>query len=230
MSQQWYYTRGGGSQTGPVETDGLRQLIATGSVSAEDLVWSEGMADWQRAADVHTFFTPAPADPGYAQPAYGQSYAAPVGMLNYQTPVNSRAYAGFWLRFCAAFVDGIILWVIQLPIQFAMGIRPFDPDQKPAIGAAVLSNLISIIVFWLYKSLQESSTYQATLGKRAVGIIVTDEMGNRISFGRATGRHFAEFLSAIILMIGYMMAGWTQKKQALHDMIAGTLVVKKPIA
>jgi uncharacterized RDD family membrane protein YckC len=227
MSQQWYYTRGGGPQTGPVETDALRQLIATGGVTAEDLVWSEGMADWQRAADVQTFFTPA-ADPAPAP--YAQPYGAPVGMLNYHTPVISPPYAGFWLRFCAAFVDGIVLWVVQIPIQFALGIDPFDSQKRVAVGIVVFSNLISIVIHWLYKSLQESSSHQATLGKRAVGIIVTDEIGNRISFGRATGRHFAEYLSALILMIGYLMAGWTRRKQALHDMIAGTLVVKKPKA
>ncbi|MDB5319605.1 MAG: domain containing protein [Phycisphaerales bacterium] len=225
MSQQWYYTRGGGPQTGPIETDALRQLIATGNVTTQDLVWSEGMPDWQRAADVPTFFTPA--DPAPA--AYALPYGAPSGMLNYHTPVIHPPYAGFWLRFCAAFIDGIVLWIVQLPIQFALGINIFEPGQKFTIGVAVLNNVVSIVLRWLYKSLQESSTYQATLGKRAVGIIVTDETGNRISFGRATGRHFAEYLSALIFMVGYLMAGWTQKKQALHDIIAGTLVVKKPL-
>jgi uncharacterized RDD family membrane protein YckC len=71
----------------------------------------------------------------------------------------------------------------------------------------------------------ESSSWQAMLGKRALGIIVTDENGNRLTFGRATGRYWAKFLSYFILMIGFLMAAFTPKKQALHDMVANTLVV-----
>jgi uncharacterized RDD family membrane protein YckC len=73
----------------------------------------------------------------------------------------------------------------------------------------------------------ESSSWQATLGKKAVGIVVTDLDGNRISFARAFGRYFAKLISLITLCIGYMMAGFTEKKQCLHDMICGTLVVKR---
>ncbi len=74
----------------------------------------------------------------------------------------------------------------------------------------------------------ESSPNQATLGKMALSLKVTDMNGERVTFGRATGRHFGKYVSAIILLIGFMMAGWTAKKQALHDMMAGTLVVKEP--
>jgi uncharacterized RDD family membrane protein YckC len=80
---------------------------------------------------------------------------------------------------------------------------------------------------WLYFAMMESSNKMATLGKMAIGIKVTDLNGNRISFGRATGRYFAKILSGMILMIGYIMAGFTEKKQALHDMIASCLVVMK---
>jgi uncharacterized RDD family membrane protein YckC len=86
---------------------------------------------------------------------------------------------------------------------------------------------IRIVLNWLYYSLLESSVWQGTLGKKALGLEVTDLDGNRISFGRATGRFFAKFISAIILFIGYIMAGFTEKKQALHDIIAGTLVIRK---
>jgi len=93
---------------------------------------------------------------------------------------------------------------------------------------ATISSGLSIGVGVAYYVGQESSRKQATLGKRALGIIVTDLHGNRISNGRAVGRYFAKLLSALILLIGYFMAGFTEKKQALHDMIAGTLVVVKP--
>lgn len=78
---------------------------------------------------------------------------------------------------------------------------------------------------WLYFTLMESSKYQATLGKMALGIRVTDLSGSRASWGRVNGRYFASILSGMILGIGFIMAGITQKKQALHDMIAGTLVL-----
>jgi uncharacterized RDD family membrane protein YckC len=87
--------------------------------------------------------------------------------------------------------------------------------------------LLIIVALWLYYALMESSSKQATLGKLALGIVVTDLNGNRISFGRATGRYFGKIVSGMIFAIGYIMAGFTEKKQALHDMIASCLVVLK---
>ena len=87
--------------------------------------------------------------------------------------------------------------------------------------------LALMIVGWLYFALMESSVNQATLGKMALGIKVTDLDGNRISFGRATGRYFGKIVSGMILYIGFIMAGFTEKKQALHDIMASCLVVNK---
>jgi uncharacterized RDD family membrane protein YckC len=94
---------------------------------------------------------------------------------------------------------------------------------------SMLSRLIALaIVFnWLYYALLESSAWQATLGKKALGLEVTDMAGQRISFARATGRYFGKIVSAFILMIGFIMAGFTAQKQALHDMMAGCLVIRK---
>lgn len=86
---------------------------------------------------------------------------------------------------------------------------------------------LALMVSWIYYSLLESSAWQATLGKKALGLEVTDLEGHRISFGRATGRFFGKILSAFILLIGFIMAGFTEKKQALHDILAGTLVIRK---
>lgn len=135
----------------------------------------------------------------------------------------SAIYAGFWKRLAAFLLDGIILsitWIIGgFIVVLAAG--KFSDD----IGT--LLDVIRIILGWLYFSLMESSSNQATVGKMALGIKVTDVNGNRISFARATGRYFAKIISGLILLIGYIMAAFTEKKQALHDMIAGTLVVKK---
>jgi len=218
MPQRWFYTRNGTEKLGPVDTEALHQLIAAGNLFPDDLVWTQGMSEWQRAGDFPEFFAPA-------QPMYAES----VGTLGYQSFVEELPYAGFWLRVCAAVIDGIIVSLGQLPIQFALGVSAFQHHHGGAPIAQLFNNLSSILIYWLYESLQESSKYQATLGKRVMNIVVTDELGQPLNFARATGRHFGKFLSAMICMVGYMMAGWTEKKQALHDMIAHTLVVKKPL-
>jgi uncharacterized RDD family membrane protein YckC len=132
------------------------------------------------------------------------------------------SYAGFWFRFVAWFIDVMIVncgvWVMQLVLGAALG-----PLGIPLII------LLGLFAPWLYFASMESSDRQATLGKLAVGIRVTDLDGaTRISFPRATVRHFAKILSTLILLVGYLMAGFTERKQALHDILARTLVVKRP--
>lgn len=123
-------------------------------------------------------------------------------------------YAGFGKRLLAFIIDGLVLSVISgLAIAFG--------------GWLILGWTLNTVVGWLYFSLMESSEYQATLGKLALGIIVTDLSGQRISFATATGRYFGKILSGIILCIGYIMAAFTEKRQALHDLMAGTLVINR---
>ncbi|MDX6303162.1 MAG: hypothetical protein QOI77_131 [Blastocatellia bacterium] len=86
-------------------------------------------------------------------------------------------------------------------------------------------NLLSIFATWLYSSLLESSSWQGTVGKKLIGLRVTDLDGNRISFGKATGRHFGKIISSLICLVGFIMVAFTEKHQALHDQMAGTLVV-----
>ncbi len=144
----------------------------------------------------------------------------------------AAGYGGFWIRFVAAVIDAVIVSVVIMPISMivagAMGAASILGDRNAQIGASIIGILVSIVLSfagnWLYEALMESSTRQATLGKMILGMKVTDLAGNRISFARATGRHFAKYISGFILAIGYIMAGFTEKKQALHDMIAGTLV------
>ena len=140
------------------------------------------------------------------------------------------SYAGFWKRFVAYLIDGILLSVVFVGLTFAFGISIFEMDPNnptAALGAGLAINLVSIIGVWLYFAYFESSHRQATPGKMAMGIKVTDINGSAISFGRATGRFFGKYLSGLILMIGYIMAGFTERKQGLHDIIAGTLVVNQ---
>lgn len=135
-------------------------------------------------------------------------------------------YAGFWRRFVAALLDGIISYILVIVIASVFGLV-YGTVVGTAEGVEGIALILQIVICWLYCALLESSDQQATLGKQALGIIVTDLEGNKISFARATGRHFSKWISSFILLIGYIMAAFTEKKQALHDIIASTLVVKK---
>jgi uncharacterized RDD family membrane protein YckC len=133
-------------------------------------------------------------------------------------------YASFLDRVLASLIDWVILYIISALIGFAVGI--FLGIVGVTAGLENISRILGLIIGWLYYALSESSLKQATLGKQAMGITVTDMDGNRISFPRATGRYFSKIISTITLLIGYLMAAFTAKKQALHDIIAGTLVIK----
>ena len=131
-------------------------------------------------------------------------------------------YAGFWIRAAASLIDNVILFVVLAMIGFSAALL-FNWPMDVWEGAF---NLIGLVGNWLYYACLESSAAQATLGKRAFHLTVTDEAGQRISFGRASGRFFASLLSGILLSIGYIMVAFTQRKQGLHDMMSGCLVLR----
>lgn len=146
-------------------------------------------------------------------------------------------YAGFWKRFVAYLLDQIIISIVAIfiiiPFFAMIGFSFFSSDFEVSeeLVFTIITAYFSFIILavaaeWLYFALMESMK-GATIGKMALGIIVTDLQGNRISFGRATGRYFGKIISSLTLCIGYIMAGFTQRKQALHDMIAGCLVINK---
>lgn len=139
---------------------------------------------------------------------------------------NTNRYAGFWIRFLAYIIDGIVVGIAGGIVGAIFGavLGAMGTDLKVISSIA---RLLGIVISWMYFALMESSANQGTVGKMALGIKVIDLNGERISFGKATGRYFGKILSALIILIGFIMAGFTAKKQALHDMIAGTLVVRK---
>ena len=143
-------------------------------------------------------------------------------------------YAGFWIRFAAYFIDGIIIGIPVGFIAFILGIFSMT-SSNDVNTSAYAGSLLIIDIFLLFASLMISTLYyagmnaskwQGTLGKMIVGIKITDLNGQRISFGRSLGRFFAAILS-IIFFIGYIMTAFTEKKQSLHDIIASTVVVYK---
>ena len=157
-------------------------------------------------------------------------YAASATADQPVAPVAGSGYGGFWIRVVAAIIDAIILRIVVAPVGMIFGGLGMAGMMSgiPHRGLRFLGGGITIILLifgsWLYEAFMESSSYQATLGKMIFGMKVTDLNGNRISFERATGRHFAKWLSTMILGIGYIMVGLTDRKQGLHDLLAGTLV------
>lgn len=144
------------------------------------------------------------------------------------TPIG---YGGFWLRVVAYIIDGVLLTIALGIVGQILGISfiPADParvDPFEAMSQMGSFQAIGLVVNWLYFALMESSARGATVGKMAVGLRVVDEHGQRISFLRATGRFFAKLISTMILLIGYLMVAFTDRKRGLHDIMAGTLVVK----
>jgi len=187
---------------------------------------------------VQPALAPAPAAAAVPAPASAASAAVSPHWL----PPPTRTYAGFWLRFVAYLIDGLLLSTALMAIGIPLGvmsglggflrsIRPGHPPDADFVAALVSSVALWIVIGflggWLYFAYFESSEWQATLGKRALNLVVTDLRGHRISFGRASGRYFGKLISGkLCLGIGYLLAGFTEKKQALHDMIASCLVLR----
>lgn len=244
----WYYAQNNQRQ-GPVTLEQLRSLCSSGRVGPGDLVWTVGMEQWQAAGeaaalvDVFSGQIPAPASTAWPGsplearqplPPPSAGYASELPQpLNYGGP--SDVPAGFWKRVAAYLIDAVILAIPIYPMTRAvpamMGVKlPEEPTLDELLSYFPIScatNLVAMVIYWLYFALMESSANQATLGKMVLRIKVTDVEGRRITFGRASGRYFGKMLSTLTLGIGYMMAGWTQRKQALHDLLADTLVVRK---
>ena len=146
-------------------------------------------------------------------------------------------YAGFWLRVVACVIDLIIVSLVSGLLIALFGLtNSHSSSDTEAVNIAFYdftyewidfsNTLLSLFLEFVYAAALESSKFQATVGKIITGIKVADQTGKRISFGRATARHFSKFLSALILGFGFLMVAWTQKKQGLHDKIAETIVIK----
>jgi uncharacterized RDD family membrane protein YckC len=224
---EWFYALNG-AQQGPVSKATLMQLLSSGQVPVDSLVWREGMGDWVAASTVPELLPHAAAAGGQyptAQPMLGYG----VGDSSYLPPVQLN-YAGFWIRFAGWFIDAIVLGVANWVFGSLMAplLATATNGKSPAWGLLSVVLTVQISVAWLYVALMQSSTKQATLGQMATNLQVTDLQGRRISFGRATGRYFATIISGLLCYIGgFLFNLWTERKQTLHDLIAGTVVITK---
>ncbi|TPE43499.1 RDD family protein [Pontibacter mangrovi] len=136
-------------------------------------------------------------------------------------------YASFWKRLAAFFLDTLLISLfISIFVLPLVGIRQV-PEITDLEGRMKLQGIV-FLVAWLYFASFESSARQATWGKQVFGIFVTDTQGHRLSFARASGRYLGKILSNLTLLIGYLMAAFTERRQALHDKVAGTLVLQHP--
>jgi uncharacterized RDD family membrane protein YckC len=241
---------------GPFTRQQVADKLQRGEITLASLAHAEGFQQWTPLRDVLARvdlatlpvamppgMPPAPVSmPPAAAPAY--SYAVTMA-----PPVGLR-YAGFWERFVALILDGLILTAACILLEvvfvviglifggvsgaFASNSGSQSGDNSAAgvgLGLMVVFLYIVFIIVaiggqWLYFAKLESGPTQATIGKRVMGIKVTDMTGQRISFGRATGRFFGKLISGMTFYIGYIMAAFTDRKQTLHDLIASTLVVK----
>jgi uncharacterized RDD family membrane protein YckC len=172
-----------------------------------------------------------------AAPARAYAAAPPVAYV----AAPATPYGGFWMRFLAHLIDHVILGAVAAPLFFIMVLPAIiriaheaEQNQEQPSPELIVTILSSVFVYvalafvgqWLYEALLTSSSWQGTIGKRVLRLKVVDEGGNRIGFGRATGRFFAKILSSMFFCIGFIMIGFTERKRGLHDMLASTVVMK----
>ena len=163
------------------------------------------------------------------------SYAQPVNMeTSHSTDfakTDTIVYAGFWLRLVAALLDAAAMLMPFFFLSFvAIVLIKFGSARtgyEPGVIFLVALPIIIIVGTWLYFAIMESSAWQATLGKKLMGLYVTDLHGQPLTLGRATGRTLTKYLSTTTAGIGYLMCGFTARKQALHDVVAKCLVLRR---
>ncbi|MEP6769789.1 MAG: RDD family protein [Acidobacteriota bacterium] len=176
---------------------------------------------------------PAPTASASLEPPGPARDALPAPAVPTPDAAPATSYAGFWVRAAAAILDFCVLLLLWFAtdavIRISAGV-PVSPIWKESSGATIglncAENLVELAVWWLYSALSESSSAQATLGKRVLRLRVTDTLGRRISFSRATARTLGKILSSLTLCIGFAMAGFTRRRQALHDLMAETVVLR----
>jgi len=171
-----------------------------------------------------------------AAPARAYAAAPPVAYV----AAPAVPYGGFWIRLLAHLLDHVILSAVAAPLFFIMVLPSIvriaheaeqNQEPSPEMIIAIVSSVFVYIALafvgqWLYEALLTSSSWQGTIGKRVLRLKVVDAAGSRIGFGRATGRFFAKILSSMFFCIGYIMIGFTERKTGLHDMLAGTKVLR----
>ena len=248
------YYEVGDQQVGPIGKSELQSLVKAKKLNAKTMVWQEGMESWEelgvfvrnREGKSGQKDSQAVSIPKSVCAECGQAFAVddmirfqdswvcagckPVFIQKVKEGVSVAGvmdYAGFWIRFAALAIDAFILGIVNMVIFIPLGMfMPTSPD-KPMV---VLS-LMPVIMLLQYAIPAVYDTwfvgkYSATPGKMACKLKIAVEDGSRLSYLRALGRHFAKWLSAMILLIGYIMAVFDDERRTLHDRICETRVVR----
>ncbi len=251
----WYYHLPGQGRIGPLDADNVREAYRDGRVQRDTLAWHVGARDWQpldRFSDALGLDDMAPAVPPPlpATPASTAGdrvervspYAPPRAALSevgdYYADTGEVVYAGFWKRTAALMIDALVVTVayyvvmIVAVLVFGVGLSGLFTGNgagSPGTLALLMGALYLAypLISGVYYVGMESSSTQATLGKMAVGIKVTDNTGHRLGRGQAIGRWASHLLCYLTLYVGYIMAAFTERKRGLHDMVASTLVVDR---
>lgn len=252
---EWYYVEGK-KQKGPVDANGFKALVDSGTITEKTLVWNKTMKEWQAYGETSRQVQAATAVPAAAssgrekrcsecgnlfkedelavfQDALICASCKPIFLQKMREGVSTgnMTYAGFWIRFVAKIVDGLILTVINMLINFAVGaVLTTNVSNPEDFSAAMVPVLINGLLNWavnIFYVVWFVGKHAATPGKMICGLKIVTPDGGRVSYLRALGRAFAEILSSIILCIGYIMAGFDSEKRALHDRICSTRVIKK---
>ena len=223
MKQFW--VTHGGERRGPYEESEILEAVELGTIRPTDLLWVRGMREGIPIYQVFAHLGTATGPP--SRPGASPRRAKGLGVVDdlAALPGSRIAYAGFWMRLAAAVLDAAILGIVGLAIALAVLAWA---ARGAGVDTRALTAAIALVVGWLYFSLMESSPGGATFGKRAFRLqVLTAERMQRVSFLRATGRWAGRGVSSIVLAIGYLMQPFTARKQALHDLLAGTVVVAR---
>jgi uncharacterized RDD family membrane protein YckC/DNA-directed RNA polymerase subunit RPC12/RpoP len=247
----WHYVKDN-KQTGPVDHTELEALFRAGTINNNTLVWSPGMETWLPYSEARAEKPPATTGNEAVCAECGKTFdkgemirhgeawvcAACKSVFlqklseGVEPVTGAMRYAGFWIRFVAKFLDGIIMSVLVLVPMIAImaSMGTFErSSEEPSQAEIIVQLVFQIVYFAVYGaySIFFVGKYGATPGKMACKIKVVDGSGAKIGYARATGRFFAEFLSGLLCYIGYIMVAFDEEKRALHDRICNTRVVYK---
>jgi len=243
VSEKGYWYGIQGVRYGPVPLDEIQRLVQSGQLHSTDYIWNEEHQIWTRVMDFPRAMDPPPPQAEFPVPELAaQDRDAPDSKWEGQEEEESEApveYAGLWIRFGAFIIDAFamgFLGMIWFFIALALGL--LDNYMALADTAEHLSlheiwsslpwiyYAVATLIAWLYEALFLSSSWEATLGKRAMGICVVDSQGERLSFARASLRFTIKNFISGWFLFGYLLVLANERKQALHDMVAGTYCEK----
>ena len=246
---QWYYAEDG-QQKGPIEDTALDELVRSGAVRDDTLVWCAGMQTWEAHDKVRGHRSSSVAVATSAETYYcsecGRPFApnelvtiGPASVCLECKPIylqrlregggsvaGSRHFGGFWIRVAAKLIDAVLLQIVLLAVRIPLlGATLFPaPGDPPRLGLVVLFALFNFVAVASYEIFFVAKR-GATIGKMILGLKVIRPDGSGIPLGLSVGRYFAQFISSLTLGIGYLMAGFDDQKRTLHDRICETRVV-----